>query len=138
MSFPVPGKPVRGSKTGKHIMALFDLLGRTWALGIVWNLSKTACTFRELQSRCENISPTLLNTRLKELKGTLLIEKTLQGYALTVVGRELFALIEPMGQWSMQWATYLDNDIDDGIKSDITHVIHDNNLAKNTEEGNNE
>ncbi|NQZ81786.1 MAG: helix-turn-helix transcriptional regulator [Colwellia sp.] len=138
MSFPVPGKPVRGSKTGKPIMALFDLLGRTWALGIVWNLSKTACTFRELQSRCENISPTLLNTRLKELKGTLLIEKTLQGYALTVVGRELFALIEPMGQWSMQWATYLDNDIDDGIKSDITHVIHDNNLAKNTEEGNNE
>ncbi len=109
MSFPLPGSPVRGSKTGKPIMALFDLLGRTWALGIVWNLSKTACTFRELQNRCEHISPTLLNTRLKELQGTLLVEKTLQGYALTHVGRELFTLIEPMGQWSMQWAGYIED-----------------------------
>ncbi|MFT5758472.1 MAG: DNA-binding HxlR family transcriptional regulator [Alteromonadaceae bacterium] len=107
--FPLPGLPVRGSKTGKPIMALFDLLGRTWALGIVWNLSEKACTFRELQSRCENISPTLLNTRLKELQGTLLLEKTLQGYALTHAGRELFVLIEPLGQWSMQWAGYIDD-----------------------------
>jgi len=110
MPFPLPGLPVRGSKTGKPIMALFDLLGRTWALGIIWGLSQTACTFRELQSRCENISPTLLNTRLKELQGTLLVEKTVQGYALTQAGRELFILIEPMGQWSKQWAGYIDDD----------------------------
>jgi len=121
MSLPLPGTPVRGSKTGKPIMALFDLLGRTWALGIVWNLSKTAATFRELQSRCENISPTLLNTRLKELQGTMLIEKTIQGYALTAKGKELFDFIEPMGQWSMQWASFIDN-----------------NVVKNIERSNNE
>jgi len=138
MSFPVPGMPVRGSKTGKPIMALFDLLGRTWALGIIWNLSKTACTFRELQSRCENISPTLLNTRLKELKGTLLIEKTIQGYALTAAGRELFELIEPMGQWSMQWATYIGTNNIVKDDSSVKDSSAENNSAKNSEESNNE
>ena len=30
-TLPRPGQPVRGSKTGKPIMALFDLLGRIGA-----------------------------------------------------------------------------------------------------------
>ena len=107
MSFPLPGTPVRGSKTGKPIMALLDLLGRTWALGLLWHLNEQTCTFRELQRQCENISPTLLTTRLKELQVTLLVEKTLTGYALTGAGRELFLMIEPMGAWSKKWQKYL-------------------------------
>jgi len=103
MSLPLPGTPVRGSKTGKPIMALFDLLGRAWALGILWNLNGQSCTFRELQIRCENISPTLLNTRLKELQAALFVEKTVNGYTLTPVGLEIFQLIEPMGAWSLNW-----------------------------------
>ena len=103
MSLPLPGTPVRGSKTGKPIMALFDLLGRTWALGILWKVRGQSCTFRELQSRCENISPTQLNTRLKELQAALFVEKTISGYALTSIGEEIFKLIEPMGAWSLEW-----------------------------------
>jgi len=30
MSIPVPVKPVRGSKSGDPVMAIFDLLGRRW------------------------------------------------------------------------------------------------------------
>lgn len=107
MSLPLPGVPVRGSKTGKPIMALLDLLGRNWALGILWNLNQNPCTFSELQKRCENISPTLLNNRLKELQATLFIEKTISGYALTELGNQLFAFIAPLGGLSQSWQQHL-------------------------------
>lgn len=104
MSIPLPGAQVRGSKTGKPIMALLDLLGRTWALGILWHLNTGPATFRELQQRCEQISPTLLNTRLKELKALNLIEMQTAGYQLSNQGGELFSIISPLGLWSTQWA----------------------------------
>ncbi|MEO9804126.1 MAG: helix-turn-helix domain-containing protein [Reichenbachiella sp.] len=104
MALPVPGKPVRGSKTGQPIMALFDLLGRSWAMGIIWHLYNGPSTFRRLQEYCESISPTTLNKRLKELKNSHLIERTVDGYALTKRGKELFELIEPLGIWAKTWA----------------------------------
>ena len=82
MPTPVPGKPVRGSKTGVPIMALFDLLGRSWAMGIVWQLQDGPFTFRDLQQRCESISPSLLNSRIKELREADIVERTLEGYQL--------------------------------------------------------
>lgn len=107
MTIPLPGAQVRGSKTGKPIMALLDLLGRTWALGIIWNLRSGPATFRELQQRCEKISPTLLNTRLKELKTLQLIENQESGYQLSSQGFDLFEIISPLGTWSSQWAQAL-------------------------------
>lgn len=109
MSLPIPGTPVRGSKTGKPIMASLDLLGRTWALGIVWQLRQGPLSFSELQLRCENISPTLLTNRLKELQQTNLVEKNIQGYQLTTIGLELFKVISPLSEWAKQWqATFAD------------------------------
>ena len=35
-----PGKPVRGSRTGRPVMVLLDLLGRRMALRILWELSR--------------------------------------------------------------------------------------------------
>ena len=87
MQTPKPGQPVRGSKTGKPIMALFDLLGRSWAMGILWNLAEGPATFRVLQERCETVSPSTLNSRLKELKESGLVGRTLDGYILTDSGR---------------------------------------------------
>jgi DNA-binding HxlR family transcriptional regulator len=104
MAIPIPGSQVRGSKSGKPIMALLDLLGRTWALGIVWNLQQGPATFRELQQRCEQISPTLLNNRLKELKALQLIDLQDSGYQLTQQGLKLIAIIYPLGDWSRNWA----------------------------------
>lgn len=107
MTIPIPGTQVRGSKTGKPIMALLDLLGRTWSLGIIWHLESGPATFRELQQRCEKISPTLLNTRLKELKTLQLIESQKSGYQLSAQGIDLFEIISPLGEWSSQWAQAL-------------------------------
>jgi DNA-binding HxlR family transcriptional regulator len=106
----MPGEQVRGSTTGKPIMALLDLLGRTWALGIVWQLSQGSATFRELQQRCEKISPSLLNTRLKELKVLQLVESTPSGYQLTVSGQALFTIVAPLEEWSHQWANQIKKD----------------------------
>jgi len=103
-SIPKPGSPVRGSKSGKPIMALFDLLGRSWALGIVWQLADGDLTFRQLQDRCEGVSPTVLNKRLKELKECALVDHGGNGYRLTDLGSELFALLQPFGGWSQSWA----------------------------------
>lgn len=108
MKLPIPGKPVRGSKSGQPIMALLDLLGRSWAMGIVWHLYNRPSTFRQIQEYCETVSPTTLNKRLKELRDTLLIERTMEGYALTKQGVELFELIEPLGLWAKKWAKNFD------------------------------
>jgi DNA-binding HxlR family transcriptional regulator len=104
MAFPIPGKPVRGSKSGQPIMALFDLLGRNWSMGIIWHLANGSSTFRQLQAYCESVSPTTLNIRLKELTNAFLIEKTLDGYALTELGRRIYHLLEPMGKLAREWS----------------------------------
>lgn len=107
MHIPMPGSKVRGSTTGKPIMALLDLLGRTWSLGIIWNLQPGPATFRELQHRCQQISPTLLNSRLKELKTLQLIDMQDSGYQLTQQGLTLINIILPLGDWSTHWAKQL-------------------------------
>ncbi len=107
MQIPVPGKPVRGSKSGVPVMALLDLLGRSWAMGIIWRLSEGPLTFRKLQEYCETLSPTTLNVRIKELAHAGFIERTKQGYQLTGMGQELCRLITPLGLWAKKWARAL-------------------------------
>ena len=104
---PTPGAPVRGSKSGKPIMALFDLLGRSWALGVIWQLSDGPATFRQLQEKCEQVSPTVLNKRIKELTASGLIERGDSGYQLSGNGIDLFRLLEPFGGWSQKLAAEL-------------------------------
>ncbi|MCK2166463.1 winged helix-turn-helix transcriptional regulator [Thalassospira xiamenensis] len=104
MKIPAPGKPVRGSQSGAPIMALFDLLGRRWAMGIVWILSEQGpCTFRELQEKCDNLSPTTLNTRIAELRAACLVDRDATGYRVTPRGRELYEMLVPLGLWAKEW-----------------------------------
>ena len=104
MDIPTPNQPVRGSKSGKPIMVIFDLLGRNWALGILWHLSQQPCKFRELQSLCETISPTTLNKRIKELTEAGFIMRTIHGYTLTGYGIALSKLLYPIHDWALDWA----------------------------------
>ena len=97
-------KPVRGSKSARPIMALLDLLGRRWTLRIVWELRSGPLSFRELQQRCDAMSPSVLNQRLAELREALLIEAADEGYALSARGRELLTLFEPVTRWADGWA----------------------------------
>ena len=102
---PRPGRPVRGSRTGRPIMALIDLLGRRWALRIIWELRETRRTFRALQEACGGVSPTVLNARLAELRlGRLVDAAGGGGYGLTPLGRELIEVFLPLVEWSRRWA----------------------------------
>ena len=104
-STPRPGRPVRGSKTGRPIMALMDLLGRRWALRVIWELRDGRLTFRALQEACGGVSPTVLNQRVRELRESGLLEaEGAAGYGLTTLGRELIAQVLPLVGWSARWA----------------------------------
>ena len=97
-------KRVRGSSTGRPIMALLDLLGRRWTLRIVWELREEPKRFRELQDLI-GASPTIVNTRLAELREAKLVElDEATGYRLTALGNELLRLFLPLHVWSEKCA----------------------------------
>ena len=100
-------KRVRGSRTGRPIMVLLDLLGRRWTLRIVWELREQPRRFRELQDAI-GASPTIINTRLAELREAKLVELDPDsGYRLTALGEELLRLMLPLHVWSEKWAKNL-------------------------------
>jgi len=108
MSVPKPGRPVRGSDTGRPIMALLDLLGRRWMMRIIWELRDTPLTFRELRERCDAMSPTVLNQRLHELRDTAIVETAAAGgYTLSPSGKTLLASMMPLLKWSDDWQAML-------------------------------
>lgn len=91
-------------------MALLDLVGRRWTLRIIWELHQTApeaLTFRGLQQRCEAMSSSVLNQRLRELRSARLIDTTAGGYVLTPTGADLVASLQPTLDWATRWARLL-------------------------------
>ena len=102
---PTIGNPVRGSSTGKPIMVLLDLLGRRSTLRLIWELRNgDAMTFRALQSAADT-NPSLLNTRIKELRTASILTHTGEGYSLTETGKSLIDALMPLTKWAEQWAT---------------------------------
>jgi DNA-binding HxlR family transcriptional regulator len=96
---------VRGSKTGRPVMALLDLLGRRWTLRILWELREDALTSRALRAACDDASPTVVQQRLSELRTAGFIEKRDEGgYALTTMGRELLQTFLPLHQFADRWS----------------------------------
>jgi DNA-binding HxlR family transcriptional regulator len=106
MPTPKPGTPVRGSATGRPIMALLDLLGRRWALRVMWELRDGPLTFRELRERCDGMSPSVLNDRLLELREAGIVEhEEGAGYRLTSEGRALGDSLRSLDGWAKRWAS---------------------------------
>lgn len=104
-STPLPGMKVRGSETGRPVMVLLDLLGRRWTLRLLWELRLGSRTFRELQAACDGASPSVINTRLRELRDARLVaHESGSGYVLTQRGGELNQLLQPLGRWAGDWA----------------------------------
>jgi DNA-binding HxlR family transcriptional regulator len=96
---------VRGSRTSRPIMVLLDLLGRRWALRVLWELRGEQLSFRELQDACGKISPTVLNDRLRELRDARLVELDPDlGYGLSALGADLVERFLPVVRWADRWA----------------------------------
>jgi DNA-binding HxlR family transcriptional regulator len=86
-------------------MALLDLLGRRWALRVLWELRLPAPTFRAVQARCGGVSSSVLNRRLLELRDAGIVAAQQDaGYELTGEGIALLAALEPIDRWAKRWA----------------------------------
>ena len=97
---------VRGSRSGRPIMALLDLLGRRWALRITWELrDDRRLTSRALRTACDEASPTVMQARLTELREAGLVELLAgDGYRLTPLGRELMENFLPLHHFAERWS----------------------------------
>ena len=103
---------VRGSKTGRPIMALLDLLGRRWSLRIIWELrDDRSLTSRALRTACDEASPTVLQTRLSELRQAGFVELMPgDGYRLSAVGKELLDSFLPLQRFAERWSKAIAKD----------------------------
>ena len=102
---PVPGREVRGSRSGRPLMAALDLLGRRWALRVLWELRNRPLGARTLRSRCDEMSSSVLYQRLNELvQAGLIRQNDSSDYELTILGRELGEALDPLDRWSKRWA----------------------------------
>jgi DNA-binding HxlR family transcriptional regulator len=97
-------RSIRGSRTGRPVMALLDLLGRRWALRILWELRNAPLTSRALRTACDEASPTVLQTRLDDLREAGFVELGEGGgYGLTALGRELCEMVMPLHRFAERW-----------------------------------
>jgi DNA-binding HxlR family transcriptional regulator len=86
-------------------MAALDLLGRRWALRLLWELRDGPVGARALRARSGQISASVMYERLRELTEAGLIRKAGDGgYELTAIGADLYSAIEPLDAWSRRWA----------------------------------
>ena len=101
---PRPGRPARGTRTGRPLLVAFDLLGRRWALRVLWELREEHLGFRALQARCEGMSSSVLRDRLAELVGAGLLEVDEAGrYGLSRHGSALLVALTPLSNWAEAW-----------------------------------
>ena len=92
---------LRRAPTSDLMARALDLAGRRWALRIVWELRVGPLNFRALQSACGNISPSVMQKRLHELRALAVIEKIPRlGYRLSTSGEKLFQVLAQLDKWS--------------------------------------
>ena len=84
---------------------LFDLLGRRWALRILWELRAEPVSYSDLQTRCDGMSTSVLSQRLGELRDAgLVMQRGRAGYKLTDPGSKLLARLQFFDDWASEWA----------------------------------
>jgi DNA-binding HxlR family transcriptional regulator len=77
-----------------------ELLGRRWALRLVWELRRSTLSFSELRRRTQ-ISPSVLSSRLEELVGAGIFEQDSgRRYRLSGRGRELARVLYELNRWA--------------------------------------
>ncbi|MDQ0070183.1 DNA-binding HxlR family transcriptional regulator [Variovorax boronicumulans] len=97
-------QPAVAAAARRPIMRLLEQLGRKGTLRILWELRDGAPqSFRALRTSTEDMSPSVLNDRLKELRAAGIVELSGAGYVLTEAGGELVKRLTPLNQWANRW-----------------------------------
>jgi DNA-binding HxlR family transcriptional regulator len=90
---------VAGEKAVENVL---DLLGRRWALRLIWELRRSTYSFSELRERT-GISPSVLSARLGELVDAGIAERDgARRYRLSGRGRELARVLYELNRWAEQ------------------------------------
>ena len=82
-------------------MALLDLLGRRTCLRVLWELRAQRLSFRALQAAAQT-NPSVLNTRLTELRAVGIVNLDADGYGLTAQGKDLIDALAPVTRWAQR------------------------------------
>src|SRR3990167_3588200 len=111
--------PVKTPRVGdrRPIMALLDLMGRRWALRLLWELRDGPLTSRALRTAAGDISPTVLQTRVNELRKAGIVELGAGGYWLTALGRDFMVAFEPLYLFPDRWGAVLESGDINGLDS---------------------
>ena len=84
----------------RAVESVLDLLGRRWALRLVWELRRSTLSFSELRERT-GISPSVLSARLGELVDSGVLERDGgRRYRLSGRGRELARILYELNRWA--------------------------------------
>lgn len=83
-------------------MRVLDRLGRRWALRVLWELRHGPMTFRALREACDDVSPSSLNQRLRELRALGVVTLGDDGYGLTPSGARLSRIVIDLSRWAEQ------------------------------------
>jgi DNA-binding HxlR family transcriptional regulator len=88
--------------TTKPIERALNVLGRRWAMRLIWELRRSTLTFSELRERT-GISPSVLSARLGELVEAGILERDSgRRYRLSGRGRELARILYEVNRWAEQ------------------------------------
>ena len=84
--------------------AAIELFHKLWTMRILCELRDGPVTFRELQTACSDVSSSVLNLRISELRDGQLLEHTIgEGYGLTRWGEDLLVAMRPLAVWAARW-----------------------------------
>jgi DNA-binding HxlR family transcriptional regulator len=92
------------AKSRFPVMHVLELLGRRWALRVLWELRDGPRTFRALREACDDVSPSSLNQRLADLRELGAVELGDAGYQLTRTGEQLGRIVLELHRWAEQSA----------------------------------
>jgi DNA-binding HxlR family transcriptional regulator len=91
--------------TTRPVDDALDLLGRRWALRVIWELRRDERSFSELRRRA-GVSPSVLADRLRELGEAGVVERGAgRRYRLSGRGRELARVLYEINRWAEQHQT---------------------------------
>jgi DNA-binding HxlR family transcriptional regulator len=104
----------RSGKPFAHVCPNFhaavELIGRRWTGAILWSLVDGPRYYSELRDAIPGMSDRLLSTRLRELEGEGLVERSVHpgtpprvSYALTATGLGLEPAIRELHAWAQGW-----------------------------------
>lgn len=99
-----PQEPVDTAVSRRPVMRLLEQLSRKGTLRILWELRHgLPQSFRALRVSTGDMSPSVLNDRLKELRASGIVALADAGYVLTESGGELVKRLKPLNQWADRW-----------------------------------